>query len=173
MNAKYTSSGFTLIELMITILILTIIIAITAPYFSSMLARMESKKISTSLQAILRDARHHAFTQRKRIAICGSHDGITCDAQAWSTGLLIFHDTTANRIREAHEDIYQFIRLNLKYGNLDWKGFGVSKNIVFQPDTGLPRGSNGSFYYCANQTENTRRIVVSPMGHSRIESHEC
>lgn len=167
------SSGFTLIELMIAILVLVIIIAIATPYFSSMLARMESKKISTSLQTILRDARHHAFTHRKRIAICGSYDGINCDSQGWNTGLLIFHDAIPNRIRDETEKIHQFYQLNLKHGHLTWKGFGVAGNIIFQADTGLPRGSNGSFFYCADQSNNTRRIFVTPMGHSRIESHQC
>ncbi|MFC4953840.1 GspH/FimT family protein [Acinetobacter puyangensis] len=173
MNIKHMPSGFTLIELMITILILVVIITISAPHFSSIFALIESKKVSTTIQTVLRESRDYAFSHRKRIAICGSHNGITCDEQAWGMGLLVFHDKTSNRIRDPHEDIYQFLHFDLKYGNLNWKGFGIGGNIVFQPDTGLPRGSNGSFYYCANLSENTRRIVVSPMGHSRIEPHQC
>ncbi|TXJ09262.1 MAG: prepilin-type N-terminal cleavage/methylation domain-containing protein [Acinetobacter sp.] len=172
MNIKVIK-GFTLVELMIGIVVLMIIVSIAIPAYHTTMARLEAQRITTLIQTVLRESRSHAFTQHQRLAICGSLDGQICDANAWDQGLLIFHDQTANRLRDPQEPIHQFIKLQLKYGAFSWRGFGVATNILFQPDTGLPRGSNGSFKYCAKNEINSRKIILSDMGHSRVETGTC
>lgn len=160
--------GITLVELMITIAILAIVAMIAIPSFQSIMANLEAKRTTSTLSTTIRDSKHIAYTYRQRIGICGSIDNQLCDNTGWSTGLLIFHDVNFNRLREPTEKLIKLQQLNLKYGSLRWQGTGHTNAILFQPDTGLPRGSNGSFYYCSSINLNYR-IFLSNMGHSRIE----
>ncbi len=68
------------------------------------------------------------------------------------------------------EQILHIDALNLKYGNLSWRGALSSPSVTYQAHTALPIGSNGSFYYCSAQLSSQQRIVLSKMGHIRVES---
>jgi type IV fimbrial biogenesis protein FimT len=84
--------------------------------------------------------------------------------------MLVFIDKNKNRQVDTGEQILQIDVLNLKYGNLSWRGALSLPSVTYQAHTALPIGSNGSFYYCSTHLSNQQRIVLSKMGHIRIES---
>ena len=159
--------GITLVELMITIAILAIVAMIAVPSFQAVMANLEANRVQSTMRSVIQDSKHRAFTNRQRITICGSSNLQDCDAQ-WSTGFIIFNDLNKNKFKDANEDILKKHSLNLKHGTLSWRGLGGSA-LFFQPDTGLPRGSNGSFTYCANSNKH-QKVIVSMMGHARHET---
>nr|WP_298890851.1 GspH/FimT family pseudopilin [uncultured Acinetobacter sp.] len=158
--------GITLVELMITIAILAIVAVVAVPSFQAVMANLEANRVQSTMRSVIQDSKYRAFTNRQRITICGSSNLQDCDAQ-WSNGFIIFNDLNINKTKDLAEEIIKKHSLNLKHGTLSWRGFGGSA-LFFQPDTGLPRGSNGSFYYCSSINLNYR-IFLSNMGHSRIE----
>ena len=170
---KNITKGFTLIEFMVMIAVLIIVIAVAAPQFNRLQASIEADQVTGTLTSLLTESRTHAFIHRKRLGICASHDGETCDAHAWNEGVLIYHDKTANRLHDPHEPIHKYMRLDLKHGSLEWRGYGLKNNILFQPDTGMPRGSNGSFLYCASEPKNSRKIIMGDMGNPRFIKGSC
>ena len=159
--------GITLVELMITIAILAIVAVVAVPSFQAVMANLEANRVQSTMRSVIQDSKHRAFTNRQRITICGSSNLQDCDAQ-WSTGFIIFNDLNKNKFKDANEDILKKHSLNLKHGTLSWRGLGGSA-LFFQPDTGLPRGSNGSFTYCANSNKH-QKVIVSMMGHARHET---
>ncbi|KAA8732757.1 fimbrial biogenesis protein FimT [Acinetobacter qingfengensis] len=162
--------GLTITELLVSIFITSAIVVLAIPHFSSLIANLESKKTITFINTVLNDSKHRAFIHHDRIAICGSHDQISCSDDGWSTGLLVFIDQKSpDRIRQSEETILHYYALNLKHGSLSWKG-AAGRNLVFQSDSGLPRGSQGSFFYCANDAVNSRRLILSYMGNTRHET---
>lgn len=168
-----TVQGFTLIELMVTIAIFVIISALAIPFFKNLLSEWESKTVSTDLVRILHQNKHHAFMNHQRLGMCGSSDLQNCD-NAWNKGIIVFSDQKVmNRLKEADETIVHAFRLDLKHGSLTWNGFGLANNLVFQADNGLPRGSQGSFVYCSQHQDHSFKLILSQMGHARIEEQNC
>ena len=83
--------------------------------------------------------------------------------------MLVFIDKNRNRQVDNDEQILHIEQLNLKYGNLSWRGALSIPNVTYQAQTALPIGSNGSFYYCSTHLASQQRIVLNKMGHIRIE----
>lgn len=160
--------GFTLIELMVTIAILAIVSTLALPYFHDIMAKQEIKNTTHRLLLSMQMAKTHAATQHNNVVICPSADGLNCQAGSWNTGFIGFVDINKNRQVDLNEKIIFTQVINLKYGNLDWRGFGTL-GLTFQALNGLPNGSNGSFYYCSSHQQPHSKIVLSRMGHVRIE----
>ncbi|MCJ8146029.1 GspH/FimT family pseudopilin [Acinetobacter sp. A3.8] len=160
--------GITIFEFIVTVIIIAVLSTIAIPHFKSILANLEAKKVNSTLHTLVRDSKHQAYTFKRRIGICGSSNGFNCENNSWSKKIIIFHDKNMNRILDSSEATLRAINLDLKYGELQWNGFNGS-TLFFQPDTGLPRGSNGRFTYCSHSHNQHYKILVSMMGHSRTE----
>ncbi len=63
------SSGFTLIELMVTIAVMAIIVSIAAPNVSSQLANQRVKSTTATLHTALREAKTESIIRRKAITV--------------------------------------------------------------------------------------------------------
>lgn len=63
------SSGFTLIELMVTIAVLAIIVSIAAPSISTQLANQRVKSTAATLNNALREAKTESIIRRKAIKV--------------------------------------------------------------------------------------------------------
>ena len=168
--------GFTLIELIVTITILAIIVSIALPSYHSFMERQEHSQMLALVRNSTHLAKNLAVTHHQQIVICASENLNTCSNNQWDKGMLIFTDQNNNKTLDPNEMIHQKLKTNLKYGNLKWDGGVANPNtLTFMGDTGLPRGSQGSFHYCSLKTaQNNTRYVVNQMGHVRAEvSNKC
>lgn len=162
--------GITLFELVITMTIIAIIASLAIPSFHNMMARQESQKTIHLLRHIIQYSKTQALINRSRVIICSSKDGMQCHNHEWAKGILVINDKNENNQVDANETIYTYQTLHLKYGTLVWRGALNRNNVFFNAQQGLPNGSNGSFYYCNPTTQQHHRIVLSKMGHSRVET---
>ncbi|WP_216936827.1 MULTISPECIES: GspH/FimT family pseudopilin [unclassified Acinetobacter] len=167
---KKTTRAFTIVELIICIAVIAILASIALPYFHEYRSRQEAKNIPLKLSAINRYARSQAAVFQQNIVICPSQNTLTCQANQWNNNMLVFIDKNKNRQIDTGEKILHIDVLNLKYGNLSWRGALSSPSVTYQAHTALPIGSNGSFYYCSSHISSQQRIVLSKMGHIRVES---
>ena len=167
---KKITRAFTIVELIICIAVIAILASIALPYFHEYRSKQEAKNIPVKLSAINRYARSQAAVFHQNIVICPSQDSLTCQSNQWNKNMLVFIDKNKNRQVDAGEQILHIDALNLKYGNLSWRGALSSPSVTYQAHTALPIGSNGSFYYCSAQLSSQQRIVLSKMGHIRVES---
>jgi len=167
---KKITRAFTIVELIICIALIAIIASIALPYFHEYRSKQEAKNIPIKLSQINRYARSQAAVFHQNIVICPSQDSLSCQANQWNKNMLVFIDKNKNRQVDTGEQILQIDVLNLKYGNLSWRGALSLPSVTYQAHTALPIGSNGSFYYCSTHLSNQQRIVLSKMGHIRIES---
>lgn len=166
---KKITRAFTIVELIICIALIAIVVTITLPYFHDYLSKQEAKNIPMKITATNRYARSQAAVFHQNIVICPSQDSLTCQANQWNKNLLVFIDKNRNRQVDNDEQILHIEQLNLKYGNLSWRGALSMPNVTYQAQTALPIGSNGSFYYCSTHLSSQQRIVLNKMGHIRIE----
>lgn len=102
MNLKYCyppqprslCRGFTLVELMIVIAILSILITVGIPSFSNFLSDNRMSSFTNDLVADLNLARSEAIKRNLPVSICASSDQTSCsNATEWATGWIIFTDT--------------------------------------------------------------------------------
>jgi type IV fimbrial biogenesis protein FimT len=90
-------SGFTLIELIVTMAVLAIVVSIAAPSFTNMITNNRSAGLGGELVAAVNFARSEAIKRANHVAICPSTDGESClTSDDWANGWLIFVDTSAS-----------------------------------------------------------------------------
>lgn len=165
----FKSPGFTLMELTITLAILMIMFTIALPLYHQFMASIELKNTPRLLTIHIQKAKYDAILRHKSVVLCPSVDLTLCNSN-WDTSLISFVDTNHNLQRESDEEILTNVELNHRYGSLKFQKFGKKLNsIVFQGDTGLPRESNGSFTYCSYHQLKNFKLVLSKMGHIRLE----
>ncbi|MBB6598676.1 GspH/FimT family pseudopilin [Luteimonas sp. MC1825] len=95
-------SGFTLIELMVTIAIVAILLVIGLPSFQGSL---RSNRVATStneLMASVSLARTEAIRSTKTATICASSDGTSCGTD-WNQGWIVWTDNDGNNTLAASE----------------------------------------------------------------------
>ena len=74
------NQGFTLIELIITLSILGIVVAIAIPVVDETIARSRREALKDEVERILHNARAQAIIQRRTVEVCGTGDGKNCSA---------------------------------------------------------------------------------------------
>jgi type IV fimbrial biogenesis protein FimT len=88
------ASGFTLVELMITISVAAILVAVGVPSFRYVTT---SNRVSSEINGLLGDmqfARAEAIREGQTVTVCASANGATCSGSTnWKTGWLVFSDT--------------------------------------------------------------------------------
>ena len=68
-SLRMNSSGFTLIELMVTIAVLAIIVSIAAPSISTQLANQRVKATTTTLANALKEAKAESIIRRQNVTL--------------------------------------------------------------------------------------------------------
>lgn len=93
---QHRISGFSLIELMVTIAIVAILLAVAFPSFE---ATMRSNRIATAsnqLLASLSLTRMEAIRSPGGAAICTSTSGTACNGTSWNDGWMVWIDQNGN-----------------------------------------------------------------------------
>jgi len=96
------SSGFTLVELMVTLSVAAIMIALAAPSFASIFNSNRLAGTANELLATLQSARIEAVRRNLRTVVCRSDDGATCNTASgnWG-GWISFVDTDRSGVFNA------------------------------------------------------------------------
>jgi type IV fimbrial biogenesis protein FimT len=94
-------SGFTLIELITTLVIAGILMAMAAPSFTSFIKNNRLVSQTNELLADLAFARSEGVKRAANITVCKSTDGLTCNAGAdWDDGWIVV--TAGGQVLRAH-----------------------------------------------------------------------
>ena len=72
---RMTSSGFTLIELMVTIAVLAIIVGIAAPNISNQIANQRNKSTAATLENALKEAKAESMIRRQTLTFTYNNNG--------------------------------------------------------------------------------------------------
>ncbi len=92
-RTKPYESGFTLIELMVTLSVLVVLMALAVPSFQSMMASSNVTTTTNDLMATLAQARSNAVRRGARVTVCKSANGTQCTTSGdWEQGWIMFND---------------------------------------------------------------------------------
>lgn len=101
---RFKTSGFTLIELMVTVAVAVISLTVAVPTFIDLLrANKMTTQVNNFIQAL--HTAHKVAESRGGAALCASDDQSQCTGTDLQDGWIIFEDSNTNGTVEAGEDI--------------------------------------------------------------------
>lgn len=95
-------SGFTLVELMMTLVILAILLGVGVPSFNLVLQNVRSASLANDLTSGLNLARSEAITRSAQVDICPSNNGTSCSG-SWTDGWIVIVNATSEVLRRFPE----------------------------------------------------------------------
>lgn len=157
--------GYTLIETLIVIAILSIILLFANHNMSSWRKSQNANRVTTELIDLVHFSRAYAISGRRPLTLCGSSNGTICD-NLWAMGALLFEDGNRNGIIDNADYVIKYLPFRLNT-NLIWKGFS-GQRMIFE-STGITSASNGTFTYCELDKDPlySRQVIVSRGGRAR------
>jgi type IV fimbrial biogenesis protein FimT len=94
-RASKRQSGFTLVELMVTVTVAAILLAVGIPSFRSAIVSNRLTSTTNDLVGTLAQARSEAIRRGSRVTVCMSSDGASCATSgSWEQGWISFLDAT-------------------------------------------------------------------------------
>jgi type IV fimbrial biogenesis protein FimT len=162
------TKGFTLLELLITILLIAVLSGLAIPSLAGTLARQRQSVEINALFHAVHQARKESIMRRKVVSICPSLDGETCSpAKDWSRGWLMFE----NKDRDSPPAIDRGEPVLVKHSvseqiqiNANRKGFTFRATFL--------RATNGTFVVCDPKGRITpKALVISYTGRPRVARH--
>lgn len=94
MKKLSNATGFTLIELMITLVILGILVTVAAPSMEDTIKKSSVRGHHRDFSAAMAFARGEALSRGKNITMCPSADAATCDTtnNNWTNGWIVYEE---------------------------------------------------------------------------------
>jgi type IV fimbrial biogenesis protein FimT len=172
MAALAKSSGFTMIELLMTIAIGSILLMIAVPSFRYV---TNSNRIAAEINGLLGDlqfARAEAIKEGRTVTVCQSTTGTTCTstATAWQGGWIVFSDPTNVGVVDAGENI---LRVQKPFSGTDT--FSASNGVgavTFNREGYAVAIANGTLFTLHDSTGTsawTRCLTLSLVGQTTTE----
>ena len=162
------NQGFTLYELLITLVLIGLISSVAIPSFSGTLARQRQHVEIDALFHAFHLARKESVMRRKVVSLCPSRDLQTCSpSRDWSTGWLMFENTDRDsppRIDPGEPILARHAVLDQVRIDANRKGFTLRATFL--------RATNGTFVVCDRENRiQARALVVSYTGRPRVARH--
>lgn len=157
-------SGFSLIELMVTVAVLAIILGLAAPSFTNLMHQNRLTAAANEVVGALQTAKMEAIRRNTRVALCPSTTGTSCSGSDWSQ-FVIFVDGNSNGVLNAGETIVQNVEVTRAGAGIS--ATGTANLIRFGPDgrvrVGAGAATQGAVSLVSNKlsaSTNTRRVQV-------------
>jgi type IV fimbrial biogenesis protein FimT len=167
--------GFTLAELLISLAVMAILLALAVPAFSEVMVSSRLTTLANGFLSNLYLARSEAIKRNSRAVLCKSASGLACsDSGGWHQGWILFHDANNNAALDANEAVI-LTQSALPSGFKLSGNTPVSGYISYSP-TGAAKKTSGADQFgtltlCneASSSGDARKIVISITGRSRIQ----
>jgi len=174
--------GMTMVELLITIVVVTILLALGVPSFQEFIKNNRLTAQTNAFVTAIQLARSEAIKRGSFTTICASTDQATCSGtDNWSTGWIVFSDLNQDGapdvgasapLCEETEDCMIRTSGALTMATMDGAG---NNDIRFRP-TGMTNNATAvtftmTGYDCKH--EQARNIRITRMGHMTVSHQPC
>ncbi len=170
------NTGFSLIELLVTISIVAILGGVVAPGFTEFIRdNRQTSQINTLIGAI-HLSRGEAASRRQLVTLCASSDAASCNTTQWEHGWIIFTDTNnnGNGVIDGNDEL--LLAQEAFDGNGTLRAPALVNNgkslLQFRADGFLNNPSNqasGTFVLCDSKgATEAKAVIVNISGVSRL-----
>lgn len=147
-------SGLTLVELLVTLAILSVAASIAMPAFNQLMVSNRNQAAIHELHALLQQARSQAVIRKKTLELCPSQDGIKCSTN-WMHPLML-------RVRGSDQPLSH---APAYAGSTELRWVGFSGSIRFYSN-GISPISNGRFFICEDKLI-SQQLIINKQGRIR------
>ncbi len=170
-GAGTRNRGFTVVEIMITLLVLSVLVVITAPALTNLIKDNRLLSQVYALRAALNAARSQALAERTLVMVCPSTDGGSCAGQ-WHQGFIAFTDMNGNgQVDDPNDPAGDEILVSdtagagsivIRYDQADNR---VRFNSRGYSIDAAGSATSGTFTVCDDRgQEEARGVIVAPVG---------
>lgn len=141
---KRAARGFTLIELMVTVSVAAVLLAVAAPSFNSVVINNRLSGYANSWVASAQLARSEAIKRNSPVTLCRSANGSTCAASGtWDQGWVVRHATTNTviQVQQALPDRYD---MTGSVYTIDFQSVGAGATVATVKICPTPALSDGA-----------------------------
>lgn len=171
-QSRTRQGGFTIIELMITVVTVAILASLAVPAFDRAIRNNRVLSDTNSLIAAVANARSEAMKRSRFVSICPSSDGATCGA-SWTDGWILYVEKTTVATGDAPDidtvllvgDTNNALQVNQTAGNA-WIRF-TSRGMAEQSVTLEIRPAT------CNATYEYRELVFGITGRPAVTKQTC
>lgn len=165
------SMGFTLIETLVSLIIISIIVTISVPNFSHLWSRSQIDTVVNEFSNALYLARSEAIKQATRVTLCASSDGSSCaeTENSWHHGWLVFVGSDADTQIDLEDSAIRIYQTNHSQLTLIGNRY-LTKKIIFLA-TGRITVLGGTIQVCSKDSgQKGKNIVLIATGRFRIDT---
>lgn len=160
--------GFTLVELMVTLMVLAILLGIAVPSFRDAALSSRLSGYANDLVASVQVARSEAIKRNLTVTLCASVDGSTCAAGVgWEVGWIILaprpSDTDILDVVDRHEPLTEEFII---------EAAGGLTQLIFPPT--VVGTTQATFTVCREEPvgKQEREVTVTVSGATAVETTE-
>lgn len=175
-NAGDACRGLTLIEITVTLLVLSILLVVAVPGIERFIVSNRLTSQTNTLLGDLSRARSEAAARRAPVTVCAAASANACDdggTTEWNQGWIVFVDLNGNGATDAGDIILRYNPSLAGTTSVASADFAKTGALTYRPFGGFLPATNGSFTLCASGNNNGREINVSRTGRpisKRIDS---
>lgn len=165
------SEGYTLVELVIAVAIISLVLSIGTPAFGVLVRDARVSGLTSSYLHAFNTARHAAVVSRRSVSLCQLDEANICGGR-WDGHFSMFYDDDRDGRLEAGDDLIEVMDFDTTGRiNVTFKAFGRTRYVLLQ-STGRYR-QNGTFRFCPVGGGEGRAIVINVAGRARTEKIRC
>ncbi len=178
-----SNSGFTLIELIITLAVAAVVLTLAAPALRDTLIRNRVATEINSLAATLNQGRSEAIKRGRSVTLCNSSNGTSCCsssgascAKNWQNGWILFEDSNADGTFDSSDETA--IKVSSGFTSSDTLTYAANTATSTATSSYVRFKSNGfskeagSFKLCesGSAVKYARALYISTTGRIRLSS---
>jgi len=170
---KINQRGFSLIELMMALALMSILLVLGIPSFQAVVKANRLIAANNDMIGSLNLSRSYAIKENIRVTLCKSHDGVACaDAGGWDQGWIVFTDQNNNAAYDVVGERVLLIQEQVGGGVAMIGDTQLEDYISYVPrgNTQLTSGAiqTGAIVTCDQGGGVGRRLRIAPTGRVQV-----
>jgi type IV fimbrial biogenesis protein FimT len=161
-------NGFSLIELVVVLAIISIVATSAIPSLFSMVEKNQSANAINKIRSAISLTRINAIKSASIATLCPTDNNISC-GKDWSKGMMIFVDYNGDKLINNNDKLVRVFDKFSHTSAITWKAF-QNKPYLQYVATGFSNNQNGTFTYCSKtkNLEFAEMLIINRAGRARL-----
>lgn len=166
------ASGFSLIELMVSVAVLVLVVLVAPPAFDAMFLNSRLNTYATDFMAAAQTARSEAIKRNARVLLCVSSDGATCTTgNNWQAGWIVVHDADSSGTFTAGESVLlKHEALDSSYAFTNAAAASANAILVYEPSGAVANTVTLKLSRTTPTATQWRELQVSAVGRAVVNT---